>query len=122
MIAGNENRSWPVIQSTACLVTRHVPWRVWAVGDGNACLSWLQTSEMVAVRARTITAICFLRFIFSPLVDSIFPFVVLALFGSSLIELSFLAVHWCTARDLAGCYAKSWEGRGLHGCRGWVLD
>src|SRR2546430_2696643 len=63
------------------MVTRHVPRRVWAVGDGNACLSWLQTGEVVAVRARTITAICFLRFIFSPLVDSIFPFVVLALFG-----------------------------------------
>src|SRR5438874_11568541 len=81
MIAGNENRSWPVIQSTAVLVTRRVPLSVWAICDANVCLSWLQTGEVVAVRARTITAICFLRFIFSPLVDSIFPFVVLALLG-----------------------------------------
>src|SRR5438874_5766729 len=89
MIAGNENRSWPVIQSTAVLVTRRVPLSVWAICDANVCVSWLQTGEVVAVRARTITAICFLRFIFSPLVDSIFPFVVLALFGSSLLSCHF---------------------------------
>jgi len=39
-------------------------------------------------------------------------FVVMAFFNSSLIELSFLAVHWCTARDLAGCYAQSSDNRG----------
>src|SRR5438874_6305163 len=120
MIAGNENRSWPVIQSTAVLVTRRVPLSVWAICDANVCLSWLQTGEVVAVRARTITAICFLRFIFSPLVDSIFSFVVLALLAPRREKL-FQAVHLSTARDLAGCYAKSWEGRELHGCRGWVL-
>jgi hypothetical protein len=72
-MAGKVDNCWlGSLQLTPCLTTCHTPSIVGVASRGG--LSALYTSEVLAARARVITAICVLSFIFVPLVDLVFFF------------------------------------------------